>query len=111
MPLDRTTREAKVPFLNLSFSLFLSLSSSRMIPFHHLLFYFSFFFFLFPVEYFPNKEMFVFHGSEEEEIALRPEGTAGLVRAAIPWLQARQGFHRYHSAGPMFRRERPQVEK
>jgi histidyl-tRNA synthetase len=55
-----------------------------------------------------NKEMYSFE-KEGRSISLRPEGTAGVVRAFIE-----QGLHRLakpvrlYYAGPMFRYERPQ---
>jgi histidyl-tRNA synthetase len=55
-----------------------------------------------------SKEMYRFEDRGGEDICLRPEGTAGAVRA---WLQAgltRAGAQRWFYIGPMFRRERPQ---
>jgi len=55
-----------------------------------------------------SKEMYRFEDQGGDDICLRPEGTAGAVRA---WLQAglsRSGVQRWYYAGPMFRRERPQ---
>lgn len=55
-----------------------------------------------------SKEMYRFEDRGGEDICLRPEGTAGAVRA---WLQAgltRSGAQRWFYIGPMFRRERPQ---
>jgi len=54
-----------------------------------------------------EKEMYSFDDRNGESLTLRPEGTAGCVRAAI------QGgvlntLQRYWYAGPMFRYERPQ---
>jgi len=54
------------------------------------------------------KEMYRFEDRGGDDICLRPEGTAGAVRA---WLQAgltRAGARRWYYMGPMFRRERPQ---
>jgi histidyl-tRNA synthetase len=63
-------------------------------------------------EYFPKKEMFtvadVERNSVAQTLALRPEGTAGLVRAVTPLLHRYALPQRYYYAGPMFRRERPQ---
>ncbi len=54
-----------------------------------------------------EKEMYSFDDRNEESLTLRPEGTAGCVRAAI-----QQGLlnvpQRLWYAGPMFRYERPQ---
>jgi len=54
-----------------------------------------------------EKEMYVFEDRNGESLALRPEGTAGCVRAAIQngLLSVQQ---RLWYAGPMFRYERPQ---
>jgi len=55
-----------------------------------------------------SKEMYHFVDQGGDDICLRPEGTAGAVRA---WLQAglsRAGASRWFYMGPMFRRERPQ---
>lgn len=56
-----------------------------------------------------EKEMYVFPDRDETNLALRPEGTAGVVRALIQ----NQGLNadseiKYYYIGPMFRRERPQ---
>ena len=54
-----------------------------------------------------EKEMYTFNDRNEESLTLRPEGTAGCVRAAI-----QQGLlsvpQRLWYTGPMFRYERPQ---
>lgn len=56
-----------------------------------------------------EKEMFVFKDRNEEMLALRPEGTASLVRAYIENnLNNPPGVKKYYYYGPMFRRERPQ---
>lgn len=56
-----------------------------------------------------EKEMFVFKDRNDEVLALRPEGTASLVRAFIENnLQRSSGIKKYYYYGPMFRRERPQ---
>lgn len=55
-----------------------------------------------------SKEMYAFTDQGGDHICLRPEGTAGAVRA---WLQGgltRAGVQRWYYIGPMFRRERPQ---
>ena len=60
-----------------------------------------------------EKEMYAFqdradkHG-QAEHLALRPEGTAGVVRAMIEHSFLRDGGRRLFYMGPMFRRERPQ---
>ena len=54
-----------------------------------------------------EKEMYTFHDRNDDSLTLRPEGTAGCVRAAIQhgMLNTPQ---RLWYAGPMFRYERPQ---
>ncbi|MDX8404539.1 MAG: histidine--tRNA ligase [Mariprofundus sp.] len=55
-----------------------------------------------------SKEMYAFTDQGGDQICLRPEGTAGVVRG---WLQGgltRAGTQRWFYMGPMFRRERPQ---
>ncbi len=55
-----------------------------------------------------EKEMFTFNDRDEESITLRPEGTAGCVRAGIEHgLLYNQEQHLWYM-GPMFRYERPQ---
>ncbi len=56
-----------------------------------------------------EKEMFTFddHG---DSLTMRPEGTAGLVRAVIQ-NGLTFGTHKLWTAGPMFRRERPQFAR
>ena len=60
-----------------------------------------------------EKEMYAFqdrsdkHGNAEH-LALRPEGTAGVVRAMIEHSFLRDGGRRLFYSGPMFRREKPQ---
>ncbi|MDX8393784.1 MAG: histidine--tRNA ligase [Mariprofundales bacterium] len=55
------------------------------------------------------KEMYRFIDTGGDDLCLRPEGTAGAVRA---WLQAGMaragGVQRWYYSGAMFRRERPQ---
>ncbi|MDP8162064.1 histidine--tRNA ligase [Pasteurella skyensis] len=55
-----------------------------------------------------EKEMFTFLDRDEESLTLRPEGTAGCVRAAIQngWIYNNE--QRLWYMGPMFRYERPQ---
>jgi histidyl-tRNA synthetase len=55
-----------------------------------------------------EKEMYVFEDRGGESIALRPEATAGIVRAAIEHNFLYNGPLRVWTAGPMFRYERPQ---
>jgi histidyl-tRNA synthetase len=55
-----------------------------------------------------NKEMYVFEDKGEERLALRPEGTAGTVRAFIEHGAYVEGPQKWFYMGPMFRRERPQ---
>ena len=54
-----------------------------------------------------QKEMYTTEGGKGRIIALRPEATAGMVRAALEH-GLHRGRHRVWCAGPMFRRERPQ---
>jgi histidyl-tRNA synthetase len=57
-----------------------------------------------------EKEMFTFQGSEDESFALRPEGTASVVRAYVEHgLDKAGGFTKLYYLGQMFRRERPQA--
>jgi len=55
-----------------------------------------------------SKEMYVFEDKGEEVLALRPEGTAGTVRAFIEHGAFVEGPQKWFYMGPMFRRERPQ---
>jgi histidyl-tRNA synthetase len=55
-----------------------------------------------------TKEMYVFEDKGEELLALRPEGTAGTVRAFIEHGAYVEGPQKWFYIGPMFRRERPQ---
>ena len=55
-----------------------------------------------------TKEMYTFEDKKGEEIALRPEGTASCVRAAISNNLLRTESPRLWYMGPMFRYERPQ---
>jgi histidyl-tRNA synthetase len=56
-----------------------------------------------------GKEMYQFIDKGENDVCLRPEGTAGVVRAFIQnKLDRAGGIHRYFYHGPMFRYERPQ---
>jgi histidyl-tRNA synthetase len=56
-----------------------------------------------------GKEMYQFIDKGENDVCLRPEGTAGVVRAFIQKkLDKAGGTHRFFYHGPMFRYERPQ---
>lgn len=56
-----------------------------------------------------EKEMFSFVDQGEDQITLRPEATAGVVRAVISNGLLRESRLRVWCMGPMFRRERPQA--
>jgi histidyl-tRNA synthetase len=57
-----------------------------------------------------GKEMYTFKDRGDRSNTLRPEGTAGVVRAFIEHgLAAQGGVQRLWYAGPMFRYERPQA--
>ena len=55
-----------------------------------------------------NKEMYTFHDRNDELLTLRPEGTAGCVRALLQHGLIYAGPQRVWYQGPMFRHERPQ---
>jgi histidyl-tRNA synthetase len=55
-----------------------------------------------------EKEMYTFTDRNEESLTLRPEGTAGCVRAAIEEGLLYHQTQRLWYIGPMFRYERPQ---
>jgi histidyl-tRNA synthetase len=55
-----------------------------------------------------TKEMYSFHDKGGEEITLRPENTAGVVRAVLSNGLLQQGPLKFFYCGPMFRYERPQ---
>ena len=55
-----------------------------------------------------SKEMYAFEDQGGDHICLRPEGTAGAVRAYLQAGLTRAGAQRWYYMGPMFRRERPQ---
>ncbi len=56
-----------------------------------------------------GKEMYQFIDKGGHDVSLRPEGTAGIVRAFIQSkLDKKGGVHRFYYHGPMFRYERPQ---
>ena len=58
-----------------------------------------------------EKEMYSFQrGDEGTSLTLRPEGTAGIVRAYIEHnYPKRKRFQKFYYLGPMFRYERPQA--
>ncbi|MBI4350165.1 MAG: histidine--tRNA ligase [Elusimicrobia bacterium] len=57
-----------------------------------------------------EKEMYAFTDGGGREVALRPEGTPGLVRAYIEHNLGQTGRNgKYFYIGPMFRAERPQA--
>ncbi len=56
-----------------------------------------------------GKEMYQFTDKGENDVCLRPEGTAGVVRAFVQKkLDKAGGIHRFFYHGSMFRYERPQ---
>jgi histidyl-tRNA synthetase len=55
-----------------------------------------------------EKEMYTFRDRNDESLTLRPEATAGIVRAAIEHNFLYNGPMRVWTSGPMFRYERPQ---
>ena len=56
-----------------------------------------------------NKEMYYFKDKGDRQMVLRPEGTAGTIRAiAENKLYALSKFAKYYYEGPMFRYENPQ---
>jgi histidyl-tRNA synthetase len=55
-----------------------------------------------------EKEMYTFEDSGGDSLTLRPEATAGIVRAAISNGLLRGARHKLWCVGPMFRHERPQ---
>ena len=56
-----------------------------------------------------EKEMYTFTSRSGDSLSLRPEGTAGCVRAALQHgLLNQGGVHRLWYCGPMYRHERPQ---
>ncbi len=55
-----------------------------------------------------EKEMYTFVDQGGESLTLRPEGTAGVMRAIISNGMLRGQRHKLWCAGPMFRHERPQ---
>lgn len=56
-----------------------------------------------------QKEMYTFEDASSRSLTLRPEGTAGFVRAYLEHgLYKERPVSRYWYSGPMFRHERPQ---
>lgn len=56
-----------------------------------------------------EKEMYTFQDRGGDLLTMRPEATAGVVRAYLQHkLYAREPVHKFYTIGPMFRRERPQ---
>ena len=57
-----------------------------------------------------EKEMYTFEDKGGDSLTLRPEGTAGVVRAAIEnsWISSPNTALKLFYLGPMYRRERPQ---
>jgi histidyl-tRNA synthetase len=55
-----------------------------------------------------EKEMYTFEDRNGDSLTLRPEGTAGCVRACIQHGLLRNQVQRLWYCGPMFRHERPQ---
>lgn len=55
-----------------------------------------------------EKEMYVFDDRNGDSLALRPEGTAGCVRACIENSLLNRNTQKLWYVGPMFRHERPQ---
>ena len=55
-----------------------------------------------------TKEMYTFRDRNDEMLTLRPEGTAGCVRAGLDHGLFHNQVLKLWYAGPMFRRERPQ---
>ena len=57
-----------------------------------------------------QKEMYEFTDRSKTPVALRPEGTAGIVRAYLENdFDKREGLSKFYCIGPMFRSERPQA--
>ena len=55
-----------------------------------------------------EKEMYTFEDRNGDSLTLRPEGTAGCVRAGVENGLLHNQYQRLWYAGPMFRHERPQ---
>src|SRR5215469_9918042 len=58
-----------------------------------------------------EKEMYTFVDQGGESLTLRPEATAGIMRAAISNGMLRGARHKLWCIGPMFRREKPQKDR
>lgn len=56
-----------------------------------------------------EKEIYTFQDRNGDSLALRPEGTAGCVRAALEHGLLHNQLQRFWYQGPMFRHERPQA--
>jgi len=57
-----------------------------------------------------NKEMYTFKDVSGNDISLRPEATAGVVRAYIEHsMYKKEEISKFYYFGPMFRKERPQT--
>jgi len=55
-----------------------------------------------------EKEMYTFQDRNGDQLSLRPEATAGVVRAMLQHGQLHNAIQRVWYSGPMFRHERPQ---
>jgi histidyl-tRNA synthetase len=55
-----------------------------------------------------EKEMYTFADRNDDSLTLRPEGTAGCVRAVVQNGLAHNQIQKLYYSGPMFRYERPQ---
>lgn len=55
-----------------------------------------------------EKEMYTFHDRNGDQLSLRPEATAGVVRAMLQHGLLHNATQRVWYSGPMFRHERPQ---
>ncbi len=55
-----------------------------------------------------EKEMYTFNDRNNDSLPLRPEGTAGCLRACLEHGLLHNQVHRLWYCGPMFRHERPQ---
>lgn len=55
-----------------------------------------------------EKEMYAFEDRKGRKLALRPEGTASVVRSYIEHYVGKGEYDRFYYMGPMFRYERPQ---
>ena len=55
-----------------------------------------------------EKEMYSFQDRNGDQLSLRPEGTAGVVRAMLQHGLLHNAIQRVCYTGPMFRHERPQ---